>query len=297
MDCTVSVPFHDTSREESVGGTVRNPGTQKYLFELEFDNGPSDDHSMLSAISTPIGLHDDASTFQYEKQKLDSLGLYGRDADMETLLKAFDGLSSSTSLTGEGTARPGQRQLVLISGTSGAGKTTLAEILKAPATEQGGLFVRGKFAKNMINQPYSGIANACAELCGAILDFRVHSPEKYIMVGEQITSALDTELGLLVQVIPALEEIVDVPVQWSTMFSTTGRSPSNDSKSQILFAFRRFLQVAVRVFSPLVMTLDDLQCRHFFVRFIGIDPGRSTDLEDDGDWNLPIERSWFESPT
>ena len=214
---------------------------------------------MFSAISTPIVLRSDKSSSRNDKLKLDSLGLHGRDKEKQTLTKAFDELSPSTSSTSDATPGPRQQQLVLISGTSGTGKTKLAEILKAPSTEQGGLFVRGKFARNMINQPYSGIAIACAELCGAILDLRMHNPGKYSRFGEDITSALNTEMGLLVQVIPALEEIVDVPVQWTTPSSATSPSASNDSKSQILFAFRRFLRVVARLFSPLVITLDDLQ--------------------------------------
>jgi len=72
--------------------------------------------------------------------------------------------------------------------------------------------------------------------------------------------ALDSELGLLQQVIPVLEEIVDVPIRCSTILSPTSDPSSlNDSKSQILFAFCRFIRVVARVFSPLVMTLDDLQ--------------------------------------
>jgi len=179
-------------------------------------------------------------------------------------MQAFENLGTSLSSTTSSQcveqATTQQRQVVLISGTSGTGKSRLAKILDDPVVlQQHGLYVRGKFALNMINEPYSGIVAACAEICGAILYLRVHVPQKYVEVGEEILTALDAEIGLLLQVIPVLEEIVDVPVQFSTSESSSDSSLLNDSKSQILFAIRRFIRVMARVFSPLVMVLDDLQ--------------------------------------
>jgi len=232
---------------------------EECLFELEIDQGDLDGKSLFSAISTPIALQKDALGFQNERLKLSTLGIYGRDAEKATVLKAFEDLGTSSQTSSECPSQAMQRQMVLISGTSGTGKTKLAEILKEPVAQQNGLFVRGKFALNMIQQPYSGIADACAEICGTILDLRIHDPEKYKRVGEEIMTALDAELGLLLQVIPVLEEIVDVPVQYSMAASSSDPSSLNDSKSRIAFAFRRFIRVIAKVFSPLVMTLDDFQ--------------------------------------
>jgi len=122
------------------------------------ENAPGEDDakSLVSAMSTPIELRDDSSSFHNEKLNLDTLGFYGRDAEKATLLKAFKNLGTSSPPNGECMAQGTERQIVLISGTSGTRKTKLTKILKDPVAQQNGLFVRGKFALNiMISQPYS----------------------------------------------------------------------------------------------------------------------------------------------
>jgi len=233
--------------------------TDRCLFELEIHKNCADDKSLFSAISTPIVLNDDEQSFENDTLELSTLTLHGRDVEKATLLQGFENLRTSSRPNDERCPQYTKRQLVLISGTSGTGKTKLAEILRDRVTLQNGLFVRGKFALNMIKEPYSGIAGACAEICGTILDLRFRDPEKYKQVSEEIMVALDAEIGLLSQVIPVLEEIVDIPEQYSVTSTSSDPSLLNDSKSQILFAFRRFVRVAAKVFSPLVMTLDDLQ--------------------------------------
>ena len=90
MDETPSDPRHEVSMEDSKTGSsgtissMPSKTPERYLFELKIDSGQSDEQSMFSAISTPLVLHDDASSFQYDKLKLDSLGLYGRDTEKET---------------------------------------------------------------------------------------------------------------------------------------------------------------------------------------------------------------------
>jgi len=68
---------------------------------------------------------------------MNTLGYYGRDVEKATLLKAFENLGTSSLLNDKGI---GQRQMVLISGTSGTGKTKLTEILKDPAAKQSTCF-------------------------------------------------------------------------------------------------------------------------------------------------------------
>jgi len=232
---------------------------QPSLFELEIHKDSVDDKSLFSAISTPIILNDDFTHFNNDKLMLKTLDVYGRDDEKATLLKAFSELPISSQSDIDPASQATQRQLVLISGTSGTGKTKLTEILKDPVADQNGLFVRGKFALNMINQPYSGIASACGEICGTLLDLRIHDPEKYKRVGDEIMIALEAEIALLWQVIPVLEEIVEIPVKYSDVSSSCDPSLLNDSKSQILFAFRRFFRIIAKTFGPLVITLDDLQ--------------------------------------
>ena len=65
-----------------------------------------------------------------------------------------------------------QKQLVMISGSSGCGKTLLAESLR-PVVEQDrrGLFVAGKFDLYLRDQPYYAFVAACEQICVAVRSF------------------------------------------------------------------------------------------------------------------------------
>ena len=61
-----------------------------------------------------------------------------------------------------------QKQLVMISGYSGSGKTVLANSLKPMVEEQEGLFVSGKFDLYLRDQPYFAFIVACQQICTAV---------------------------------------------------------------------------------------------------------------------------------
>jgi predicted ATPase len=199
-----------------------------------------------------------------------SIGLQGRETELELLKRSFHTLLES------GSAAPEQeRQLILISGYSGTGKTTLVNRALRKLTEQrGGLLVRGKFDWNLrTTTPYSGIAMACAEICGAILQLQRHKPRLSTKLCRQIKTELGSELALLMQVIPVLQEVLecddstgDSPTTHNSQISNGDGESSNQggpssagSKHQFNFAFLRFIRAILRQFVPLVMVLDDLQ--------------------------------------
>lgn len=77
--------------------------------------------------------------------------LYGREREIETLLTAFDRVTS-------------QSEMILIAGYSGIGKTALVQEIYKPITEKRGYFISGKFDQYQRNIPYSAIATALREL-------------------------------------------------------------------------------------------------------------------------------------
>ena len=115
-----------------------------------------------------------------------SLGFYGRDKEVSALIGRLNSLVGADASSIGDTA---QRGLVLVSGTSGIGKTRLAETLRAPTLKHGGLFVRGKFDLNMRNEPYSGIAEAFAEILGAILPLQGENPQRFQSIWGQIEAS------------------------------------------------------------------------------------------------------------
>ena len=189
-----------------------------------------------------------------DKLSFYSLGMYGRDHEISVLNGCFDQL-----LTGNI-----ERQLLLISGTSGSGKSKLANTLKKPTGNCNGLFVRGKFDIACRSEPYSGLANACAEICNVILELQTHNRIHATMIGQHLKEEVGAEIDLLIQVIPVLNkvfhehELVRQESQENTVAKKTSSS-SLDSKNRFFFAFLRFMRVISNEFDPLVIVIDDLQ--------------------------------------
>jgi predicted ATPase len=204
--------------------------------------------SVVQALAPRARKVNDLSSFTIDKLKYDSLGLHGRDKELKLLEDVMSNMISGKSPEQE-------RQLILISGVSGTGKTALAHHALRKSTESlGGLYARGKFDLHLRNHPYSGISAACSEICGAIVALESRNPSQFERLCSQITSELGSELALLIQVIPVLAEIVTI-----IEFPLTENSSSIDSKNQINFAFLRFIRAVSYQFMPLVFVLDDLQ--------------------------------------
>ena len=111
---------------------------------------------------------------------------------------------------------PIKRQLVLIYGDSGVGKTALASSLQDRIRRnKRGLYVSGKFDLYLQDaQPYFGIATACRELCGKILQLPTSLSRSKANFFQEIQETLVANLNahdiqLLTNLIPELQEIVD----------------------------------------------------------------------------------------
>jgi predicted ATPase len=204
---------------------------------------------------------------------------------------AADGHAASSS-----SSQKNSRQLIFLSGTPGSGKTALASTLIPTVRRHSGVYARGKYDVYLRDEPYAGIASACREICGEILlrDFASSSNLQRSSSGsirsiqslssnsdpgrqkgftfEEIRSAiveqLGSELGLLTQVIPYLEEVLGSTVTTHGIISEGGRlreagQPDDggvfEAINRLHYAFRRFIRVVATFFNPLVLVLDDLQ--------------------------------------
>jgi predicted ATPase len=251
------------------------------------------ERSLRSSVTTALAPQprkcNNLSDFTIDKLKYDSLGLHGREKELELLKKTLMTMTTTKNKNNYNATTEAsfetKPQLVLISGYSGTGKTSLAvHALQKPTERMAGIFVRGKFDVTLRRQPYSGIIAACAEICGAIRTFQhpTAATSSSSVVRQQFGSRIRTELGselaLMIQVIPNLAELVD----WeedppSTALTSTEERPiiehnnnnntynngsgmsSADSKNRFQFAFLRFIRAVSCQFVPLVMVLDDLQ--------------------------------------
>ncbi|NJK75575.1 MAG: AAA family ATPase [Microcoleus sp. SU_5_6] len=89
--------------------------------------------------------------------------LYGREQELDMLEAAFD------------RARRGNKEVIMISGASGNGKSAIARTVRKHALKAGGYFISGKFEKLKPNIPYIGFSQAFVEMIDQIL---TESPEK-----------------------------------------------------------------------------------------------------------------------
>ena len=164
--------------------------------------------------------------------------LYGRAREIETLLACFDRIVNN-----------GAAELVLISGYSGIGKSSVVNELHRVLVEPRGLFASGKFDQYKRDIPYSTLAQAFQSLIRPLLG---KSDPELAGWREAFREALGPNGRLIIDLVPELKLIVgDQP--------PVPELPPRDAQRRFQLVFRRFLAVFARPEHPLALFLDDLQ--------------------------------------
>ncbi len=168
--------------------------------------------------------------------------LYGRTAELEQLWASFERISIR---------EPGvsQRELMLVSGYAGIGKSTLVQELYRPITAQRGYLIAGKFDQLQRNVPYSALVTALTDLVRQLLS----EPAESLQVWKtRFLQALGANAQIIIDVIPEFRLIVgDQPD-----LSNLGLA---ESKNRFDRVFQNFVRVCCTADHPLVIFLDDLQ--------------------------------------
>ncbi|PTL80106.1 ATP-binding sensor histidine kinase [Vitiosangium sp. GDMCC 1.1324] len=180
----------------------------------------------------PLGEHDVPTHFQMPQR------LYGREAQVDLLLQAF-----------ERVARGGRPELVLISGYSGIGKSSVVHELYRPIVQRRGLFLDGKFDQFQRDIPYATLAQAIRGLVRQLLAGTDAELEAW---REQLREAWEGNGQLLVDLVPQLELIVGKQPALPEL------SPA-EVRHRFDRVFQRFLGVLSTPEHPLAIFLDDLQ--------------------------------------
>ena len=164
--------------------------------------------------------------------------LYGRETEIATLLAAFDRVVAQ-----------GAPKLVLVSGYSGVGKSSVVNELQKALVPPRGLFAAGKFDQYKRDIPYATLAQAFQTLIRQIL---VKSEAELSRWRESLLHALEPHGALIVDLVPELELIVgeQEPVP---------ELPAPDAQRRFQLLLRRFIGVFARPEHPLALFLDDLQ--------------------------------------
>ncbi|TVR14581.1 MAG: GAF domain-containing protein [Phormidium sp. GEM2.Bin31] len=163
--------------------------------------------------------------------------LYGREAEVQTLLDAFDHASQGNSC------------LILVAGYSGIGKTSLVNEVHRPIARKNGYFIQGKFDLLQGNSPLSGFVQAFRELVEQVA---AAGPQELAAWRSRLRDRLGDHGGILLETLPELVDLI-------------GEMPSEPDLSAMQrenrfnLAFGDFVRGAVAGDRPLVLFLDDLQ--------------------------------------
>jgi PAS domain S-box-containing protein len=180
----------------------------------------------------PLGEHDTPDRLLIPEK------LYGRGSETETLLASFDRVVAT-----------GTPELVLVSGYSGIGKSSVVNELHKVLVAPRGLFASGKFDQYKRDIPYATLAQAFQSLVRRLLS---KSEAEMRDWRDAIQEALGPNALLIVDLVPELKLIIgeQPPVR---------ALPPQDAQRRFQLVFRRFICVFARPEHPLALFLDDLQ--------------------------------------
>ncbi|KYG06246.1 hypothetical protein BE21_35950 [Sorangium cellulosum] len=181
--------------------------------------------------SFPLGQHDPAGRLELPQK------LYGRDAEIGRLLATYERVAG------------GDVGLMLVSGYSGIGKSSVVHEIQKPVARHRGYFVTGKFDQFQRNLPYSAPIHAFRELVRCILS---ESDDRIRRWRERLLAELGPSAHVIIDVIPEVALITgELP--------PAPELPPAESQNRFNLVFRRFISAFARAEHPLVVFLDDLQ--------------------------------------
>jgi PAS domain S-box-containing protein len=180
----------------------------------------------------PLGEHDATDRLLIPEK------LYGRAREVEILLAAFDRI-----------VKGGPPELMLVSGYSGIGKSTVVNELHKALVPSRGLFASGKFDQYQRDIPYSTVVQAFQSLVRPLLG---RSDAELAIWRGAFLEALEPNARLMADLIPELKLIIgDQP--------PVPELEPQQAQSRFQLVFRRFIGVFARPDHPLALFLDDLQ--------------------------------------
>ena len=180
----------------------------------------------------PLGEHDTPDRLLIPEK------LYGRRREIDDLLASFERVVAS-----------GGPELVLVSGYSGIGKSSVVNELHKVLVRSRGLFASGKFDQYKRDIPYATLGQAFQSL---IRPFLGKSEAELNDWREALREALGPNGRLMVDLVPELKLIIGEQPPLPDL-------PPQDAQGRFQLVFQRFIGVFARQEHPLALFLDDLQ--------------------------------------
>jgi predicted ATPase/signal transduction histidine kinase/tRNA A-37 threonylcarbamoyl transferase component Bud32 len=163
--------------------------------------------------------------------------LYGRRRELDRLDAALE------------RTLEGRRQLLLLAGPSGIGKSSLARELRRPAAARGGRFAHGKFDQLKEGVPHSAFLDAARDLVRQLL---TGSDEELHYWRRRLSEYLGADAGVVTRLIPELQAVLGQE-------PALRRLPVEDAEARFTRLARAFIRAFAGAAHPLVLVFDDLQ--------------------------------------
>jgi predicted ATPase/class 3 adenylate cyclase/tRNA A-37 threonylcarbamoyl transferase component Bud32 len=182
-----------------------------------------------SILKATLGQRDVSRKFQIPQR------LYGRELERIALLALHE------------RAVAGDAEFCMVSGHSGIGKSALANEISRAIVQHDGYLIQGKFDQFQRSKPYSAVASAFRGLVPQLL---VESEAWRRDLLNDLVAAVSPNLGLLVELVPELEQIVGSQPSVPPLART-------EAQNRFQITFVNFVKV-IAAKRPLVIFLDDL---------------------------------------
>ena len=163
--------------------------------------------------------------------------LYGREREMRTLNDTVARI------------RGGASECVLLSGSTGVGKTALVEEMRKEVLAESGIYGAGKFDQRRRGEPYTALIEALALL---VRELAAETESEFQRWKQKLRGAFGDAGSEMTAVIPDLEAITGP-------FEAAPDLPPREAQNRFKNAFEQFVRALCEPGHPLILFLDDLQ--------------------------------------
>ena len=179
-----------------------------------------------------------APSAQHLHRLADPTRLHDRQAQCDALVAAYQRVSKT-----------GTVELVLVSGSSGVGKSALVQELHVHVAKQGGLFAAGKFEQHQNDAPYATLAQGFGPLLADVLQQGGAQRTRW---QKRLAAALGANAASLQGMLPELQALPGVHA------AAPDLSPM-DAANRFQLAMAQLASALAEAGKPLVLFIDDLQ--------------------------------------
>ena len=163
--------------------------------------------------------------------------LYGRSSVINSLASSLDRVYAGTT------------EMILVSGHSGMGKTSIIYEVTQSIVTQKGYFIAGKFEQLKSDIPYGAIVQAFRALIKQLL---IETSEQLQIWQEKILSVIGQNGKVITDIFPELELIIGFQPE-------VAKLPAKETQNRFNTILQKFIGVFTDQKHPLVLFLDDVQ--------------------------------------